>query len=106
MLSMMRFVVSAIFCVAFVTTMAHAQSQTPPDISGSWGPNRGGRGADPKLAPPPASPIVLKPEYAQPYAARRAAEAEATKLGEPLATSGSLCVPYGMPSMMSVAVYP
>jgi hypothetical protein len=84
-----------------------AQSRgNPPDISGVWGPYRGGRGADPKLAPPPASPMVLKPEYAKPYEQRRAAETEASNRGEPLATAAVLCVPYGMPSMMSVAVYP
>jgi len=84
-----------------------AQSRSnPPDISGVWGPYRGGRGADPKLAPPPASPMVLKPEYAKPYEQRRAAETEASKRGEPLATAAVLCVPYGVPSMMAVAVYP
>jgi hypothetical protein len=84
-----------------------AQSRSnPPDISGVWGPYRGGRGADPKLAPPPASPMVLKPEYAKPYEQRRASETEASKRGEPLATAAVLCVPYGVPSMMSVAVYP
>ena len=87
--------------------LAHGQSKTnPPDFTGTWGPYRAGRGADPKLAPPPASPVVLRPEYAKPYEARRAAEAEANRRGEPLATGSSLCVPYGVPSMMSVAVYP
>src|SRR5438105_2170192 len=86
---------------------SYAQSKAnPPDLSGAWGPYRGGRGADPKLAPPPATPIVLKPEYAKPYEARRAAEAEANRRGEPLVSAGVLCVPYGVPSMMSVAIYP
>src|SRR5438477_2044772 len=105
-----RFVRAAIFGVwsaVFITGAAYAQSKSnPSDLSGAWGPYRGGRGADPKLAPPPATPIVLKPEYAKPYEARRAAEAEANRRGEPLASSGVLCVPYGMPSMMAVAVYP
>jgi hypothetical protein len=48
----------------------------------------------------------MKAEYAKTYEARRAAEAAATKRGEPLATAAVGCVPYGMPSMMSVAVYP
>lgn len=79
---------------------------TPPDISGAWGPYRGGRGADPKLAAPPATPLALKPEYAKPYEERRKAETEASNRGEPLGTAAVLCVPYGMPTMMSVAVYP
>lgn len=81
-------------------------SANPPDLTGVWGIYRGGRGADPKLAAPPASPIVLKPEYAKPYETRRAAEADAAKRGEQLANTSVLCVPYGVPTMMSVAVYP
>jgi hypothetical protein len=93
--------------LAAMAANAFAQSRSsPPDISGVWGPYRGGRGADPKLAAPPASPLVLKPEYRKPYEERRAAEAAASNRGEPLGTAAVLCVPYGMPSMMSVAVYP
>jgi hypothetical protein len=82
-----------------------AQAQTP-DLTGVWGVYRGGRGTDPKLAPPAAGPLQLKPEYARPYEARRAIEAEANKRGEQLATAGSQCIPYGVPTMMSVAIYP
>lgn len=88
---------------------AHAQSPADPrNLTGVWGPYRGGRGADPKLTPPAAGPLVLKPEYAKAYEARRAAEAEAVRRGEPLgsASNGVLCAPYGMPLMMSVAAYP
>lgn len=104
----MRVRIVVLICLAVVMAQdVFAQSRgNPPDISGVWGPYRGGRGADPKLAPPPASPMVLKPEYAKPYEQRRAAETEASNRGEPLATAAVLCVPYGMPSMMSVAVYP
>jgi hypothetical protein len=104
----MRVRIVVLICLATVVAQdVFAQSNSnPPDISGAWGPYRGGRGADPKLAPPPASPMVLKPEYAKPYEQRRAAETEASNRGEPLATAAVLCVPYGMPSMMSVAVYP
>jgi hypothetical protein len=104
----MRVRIVVLICLATVVAQdVFAQSKSnPPDISGAWGPYRGGRGADPKLAPPPASPMVLKPEYAKPYEQRRAAETEASNRGEPLATAAVLCVPYGMPSMMSVAVYP
>ena len=87
--------------------VAQPQSRAAtPDFNGVWGPYRAGRGADPRFAPPPAGPIVLKPEYAKAYEARRAEEAAATQRGEPLPTPGSLCVPYGVPSMMAVAVYP
>ncbi|HEY2842142.1 MAG TPA: hypothetical protein VGJ09_00770 [Bryobacteraceae bacterium] len=82
-----------------------AQPATP-DLNGVWGIYRGGRGGDPKLAAPPPGPLVLKPEYAKPYEARRAAEAEATRRGEQLANRSVQCLPYGMPTMMAVAVYP
>jgi len=91
--------------LALAMTAARAQSTTPT-IAGVWTPFGAGRGADPKLAPPPAGPLVLKPEYAKPYEARRLADAEATKRGEPPASAAVLCSPYGMPRMMSVAIYP
>jgi hypothetical protein len=83
------------------------QSATnPPDLTGVWGIYRGGRGADPKFAAPPASPLAIKPEYQKAYEARRAIEADAAKRGEQLDTPGVRCVPYGFPGMMQVAVYP
>jgi hypothetical protein len=92
--------------LAIAGAMAEAQSPAARNISGAWVPMGGGRGADPKIAPPPATPIVLKPEYAKAYEARRTAEAEAVKRGEPVATPAILCLPYGMPRMMTVASYP
>jgi hypothetical protein len=89
-----------------VATGLAAQSAAPPDLSGAWAPYRGGRGADPKLAAPPATEILLKGEYKKSWDTRRQAEAEATKRGEPLATPAVDCIPYGMPRMMSVALYP
>jgi hypothetical protein len=80
----------------------------PPDLTGVWGVYRAGRGGrgDPTLAPPPAGPLLLKPEYKKPYDERRVLEAEANKRGEQLASAGAQCIPYGMPTMMSVAIYP
>ena len=92
-------------CVALCVGAASAQTSRP-DFSGVWGPYRGGRGADPKLAAVPAGQPVLKAAYAKDYDARRAAETAATQRGEPGPTNGMLCVPYGVPTMMSVAVYP
>ena len=94
---------------ALVAPAVHAQSAADPrNLTGVWGPYRGGRNADPKLAPPAAGPLLLKPEFAKAYETRRASEAEAVRRGEPLASAsaGVLCTPYGMPQMMSVAVYP
>jgi hypothetical protein len=96
---------SALMLVMVFYGLGYSQSKVP-DFSGSWGPYRAGRGGDPKLAPPPATPLAMKAEFAKAYEARRAAEAEANKRGEPLANASSACIPYGMPSMMSVAIYP
>ena len=96
----------AAMSIAVVGPSVGAQSNPARDISGAWVPMGAGRGADPKIAPPPATPIVLKPDYAKAYEARRAADAEATKRGEPPATPAVLCLPYGMPRMMTVASYP
>jgi hypothetical protein len=86
--------------------LVHAQSTPARTISGAWVPMGAGRGADPKIAPPPATPIVLRPAYQKDYDARRTADAAATKRGEPPATPAVLCLPYGMPRMMTVASYP
>jgi hypothetical protein len=92
--------------VTAVATGLAAQNAAPPDLSGAWAPYRAGRGADPKYAAPPATEILLKGDYKKSWDARRAAEAEANKKGEPLATPAVDCIPYGMPRMMSVALYP
>ena len=91
--------------VVLIASSVYAQTASP-DLSGVWAPYRGGRGADPKLAPPPATPLTLKPDYARPFEARRKAEADAAAKGEPIASGAVACVPYGMPRMMSVALYP
>jgi len=91
--------------VAFAACFMAVAAQTP-DLSGVWSPYRGGRGADPKLAAPMPTPLVLKPEYVKPYEERRKAEAESNSRGEQLASKAVQCIPYGMPTMMSVAIYP
>jgi hypothetical protein len=91
------------------TAVVHAQAPAIADarnLSGAWEPMRGGRGTDPRLLPPPPGPIVLNSEYSSLWRAKRAAQDEAAKNGVSLATLGSQCVPYGMPTMMAVASYP
>ena len=91
---------------ALLPISAEAQSANAVDLTGVWAPYRGGRGADPKLAAPAAGPLVLKGEFAKRFEARKAAEAEAADRGEPLAAGSVQCIPYGMPRMMAVALYP
>jgi hypothetical protein len=87
--------------------LVHAQSAAnPPDLTGVWGIYRGGPGSDPKFAPPAPTPLTLKPEYDKPYQARRAEESAAAKRGEQLANTSAECIPYGVPTMMSIAIYP
>jgi hypothetical protein len=103
---MRHLVTRAIVLSLALGAVANAQTTPAPNLTGAWVPMGAGRGADPKLAPPPAGPIVLKPEFAREYEARRAADAAATKRGEPPASDAVLCRPYGMPRMMAVATYP
>ena len=64
-----------------------------------------GRAGAPIPAAPARRTLVLKPEHAKAYEARRAADAEG--YGAANAPSAAiLCAPYGMPRMMSVATYP
>ncbi len=93
--------------VAATPLVAQAQAiSNPRDLSGVWGPYRGGRGSDPTLMPPPAGPLVFKPDYAKVYEARRAADAAAIQRGGSPTSASTFCVPYGVPRMMSVAIYP
>ena len=103
--ALMTFVSGVAALLALCTANGQSNSKST-DFSGIWGPYRGGRGADARFAPPAASPLVLKPEYAKPYETRRAAEAEANQRGEQLANASAQCIPYGMPTMMQVALYP
>ena len=85
-----------------VSPSAGAQSTGEPvDLSGVWGILRGGG----EFAPPRPGELVFQPEYAAEYEAQQAAAAAAAARGEPLPPT-SFCLPYGVPTMMSVAVYP
>jgi len=85
---------------AWAQSGGRSETAPPPDLSGVWSP-AGGRGP----GAPAASPLLLKPGYKERYEAQRAKERQASARGEQLASSG-LCEPYGMPSMMQVAIYP
>ena len=87
-----------------IALSAAAYAQTP-NLNGAWAAYRAGPNADPKLAAPAASPLLLKDPYKAAYEKRRAAEREAEERGEPLGNGSTACIPYGVPQMMS-AIYP
>ncbi|HEV7716464.1 MAG TPA: hypothetical protein VGO53_12780, partial [Steroidobacteraceae bacterium] len=78
-----------------------------PNINGAWATYPGLRGgpSDPKLVPPPATPLLLKAKYKSAYDAMRAKQIESDKAGEPLSNASTACLPTGMPGMM-FAIYP
>jgi len=90
---------AALVTAAVLAGAAAAQSETRPDLTGSWERYRGQAG-DP-ATPPPESPPPLKAPLLAEWQARRAAEREADARGEPLASNYTHCIPDGVPSMMS-----
>lgn len=93
---------TALGIALILVSTATVPAQSVPDLSGVWSPTRL-RGSD---APPPPTPLLLKPGYKERYEARRAQERDAAAHGEQLAGPRALCEPYGMPGMMQVATYP
>jgi len=76
-----KITLSGALALAAFLPFAFAQSAKTPDLTGVWGPFKGGKGPNAKFAPPPAGQLLLKPEYAKPYEARRAKEAESNQRG-------------------------
>ena len=98
---------AALTAVNATSWAVDAGAKAVPNITGQWAAYPGFRGPppDPKLVPPPATPLLLTPKYKAPYEALRAAQIESDKRGEPLANASTECLPNGMPQMMS-AIYP
>jgi hypothetical protein len=87
---------------------ASAQPAAQPNLTGVWGhafPRPGQGAPDPRLTPPPPAPPELTPAYAADYQKLRAAEKASDRAGEPLANTGTQCLPDGVPQMM-FAIYP
>ncbi len=95
--------------VALSPLASHAAAaKNPPDLSGAWTtyPGRSqGPPPDPKLVPPQPTALLLKAQYAGAYEAKRVAQRESDKRGEPLANASTECIPNGMPQMM-FPIYP
>jgi hypothetical protein len=106
---MRSFAVLVLLIAALSTPQAYAGgANSPPDLSGAWTtyPSRAkGPPPDPKLVAPQPTPLQLNAKYAAAYEAKRAAQRESDKRGEPLANASTECVPNGMPQMM-FPIYP
>jgi hypothetical protein len=102
----MNWSIPTVSLLALAPTLLLAQAAAHPDFTGVWGIYRGGPGSDPKFRAPAPTPLVLKPDYDKPYQARQAEEAAAAKRGEQLANTSAECIPYGVPTMMAIAIYP
>jgi hypothetical protein len=98
---------AALTALSATSLAADSARKAVPDITGQWASYPGFRGPppDPKLVPPPATPLLLKPKYKAPYDELRVRQTESDKRGEPLANASTACLPNGMPTMMS-AIYP
>src|SRR4029453_13510180 len=102
------FVVASGLIIAAQTIIA--QSQTAPDITGSWqrqGFTVGGKppGQGTPAPPPAAPPPPLKPAYLKEWQDRLKVIREADAKGQPIATNAVACLPDGMPGMMT-ATFP
>ena len=83
--------------VLMMTPAVNLAGQTAanvPDITGSWE-----RARDASI--PAASQPPLKPQYLKEYQAKLQAFREANQKGEPIADHVVMCLPDGMPGMMS-----
>jgi hypothetical protein len=96
----MRASALAVLTAAVLAGSVAAQSESRPDLTGSWERYRGPPGDAATPPPEPATP-PLKPPLLAEWQARRAAEREADARGEPLASNYTHCIPDGVPSMMS-----
>ena len=92
--------------IGAILLSAVGASAAEPNIGGHWG-RYPGRGVtpDPKLVAPRAGEPDLKAPYAAQYKELRDRQREADAKGEPIANSGTECLPSGMPGMMG-AIYP
>src|SRR4051812_39864797 len=97
MMTAKRLLLTLFVCaITFPQVAAHAE-QGPgniPDITGSWD-----RARDASL--PAQSQPPLKPQYLKEYQAKLQAIREASAKGQPIAEHVVMCLPDGMPGMMS-----
>jgi hypothetical protein len=97
---MRRLIVSMVCAFGFAQASALPQQPSPnvPDITGSWE-----RARDSSIPPQPQPP--LKPEYLKAWQSKLQALREANQKGQPIAERSVMCLPDGMPGMMT-GVFP
>jgi len=91
---MRPFLLAALSFVFAHSTAFARQATTVPDISGSW--ERARDASIPAQSQPP-----LKAQYQKDYQAKLALLREASQKGQPIADHVVMCLPDGMPGMMS-----
>ena len=87
--------------LACATALAGAAQAAEPDITGIWRMVRPAEVVDPIQRTPPIPPPALTPAYAERVAAEQKARKAAEAEGRPFARDRELCVPDGMPKMMT-----
>lgn len=86
---------------AAAAAAAGAAERPAPPIGGVWRMARPAEITDPIQRTPPISPPALTPEYARAFAAEDAARKAAEAEGRPIARDREVCIPDGMPKMMT-----
>jgi hypothetical protein len=92
--SCILFVATLVLMLAPAIRLSGQTAANVPDITGSWE-----RARDASI--PAASQPPLKPQYLKEYQAKLQAFREANQKGEPIADHVVMCLPDGMPGMMS-----
>lgn len=93
---------SALASLALILVAPAPRAAPIDDLIGVWiRPAQQGAGADPSLRLPPVEPPPLNTKYRAIYEAAKQARREADERGEPLINDRTLCLPDGMPKMLT-----
>ena len=89
-------------CLALTgAACSEARAAARPQIAGTWRMPRGEEIKGPLMVTPPLPPAPLKPEFDGPYQEQRKRVAAADAEGRPIARDRELCIPDGVPRMLT-----
>lgn len=89
------------FAAALAVLSGARGAAAEPDITGLWRMVRPDEVTDPRQRTPPIPAPSLTPEYAERFAAEERARKAADAEGRPIARDREVCIPDGMPKMMT-----